>query len=312
MPVVEQELDVKAAPDVAWRRISDPQVFATIVPEMVRVEAVSGSGVGMRWRCEDERGQHWELQCSDWKPGESITLDQVSEGDGPYKSMSCRYAAVPATREGHTRLQVHCDYQPRLSVVGEVLDAAYGRSRLLAQVSALLENWAADVRQQVWGHKVTVQTILNEKGSHVFSVPPAETIGRTADLLAEKRIGAVLVIDAAGTLCGIVSERDIVRGLANDGAGALGLPVSGIMSSQLVVCSPGHDMEYVMACMSDRRIRHLPVLDDGKLAGIISIGDVVHQRIRMLESQSRNMREYIEAREWRYLHPDTGDLHGEH
>ena len=118
---------------------------------------------------------------------------------------------------------------------------------------------------------------------------------------------AVLVIDEAEQLCGIVSERDVVRALAEQAAQALAQPVSSIMSSNLVVCAPEHDMEFVMACMTDRRIRHLPVLREGRLAGIISIGDVVRQRIMMLESQSQNMRDYIEAREWRYLHAEPID-----
>ena len=78
------------------------------------------------------------------------------------------------------------------------------------------------------------------------------------------------------------------------------------MSRKLVVCEPQNDLDFVLACMTDRRVRHLPVMDDGELVGIISIGDVVKARINTLETESETMREYIAGREWRYHHQHTG------
>lgn len=165
-----------------------------------------------------------------------------------------------------------------------------------------MENWVARIRDRELGFRVTVATVLARKGSDVVTVPVTATLGEVASVLSENRIGCVMVMDSGpdSQVCGLCSERDIVRGVNANGAEALAMPVSSVMATELVVASPDHDMFYLMACMSDRRIRHLPVIEDGRLLGIISIGDVVKERIDGLEAEHETMREYIAGREWRY------------
>jgi CBS domain-containing protein len=135
--------------------------------------------------------------------------------------------------------------------------------------------------------------ILADKGSDVVAIQPDATIAAAAKLLRTKRIGAVVVTDAAGALCGIISERDLARGLADHGTTLLEMRVSQLMTAEVQTCAPGDDLEKLMKQMTEGRFRHLPVLRDGEMIGIISIGDVVKHRLRELETETHMLHDYI-------------------
>ena len=124
-----------------------------------------------------------------------------------------------------------------------------------------------------------IDGVLRTKGNEVISVAPQAILREAAELLHKHRIGALLVLDANHELVGIISERDIVGILAEQGSDALYARVDQAMSTEVVVCSPRDTVEQLMGVMTDRRIRHLPVVDDGQLVGVISIGDVVKRRL---------------------------------
>jgi CBS domain-containing protein len=138
-----------------------------------------------------------------------------------------------------------------------------------------------------------IAQILAGKGSNVISTRPEATIAEVASLLKEKRIGAVVVTDADGQLCGIISERDLARGLANHGAKLLEMNVAKLMTANVVTCSPDDGLATLMQQMTEGRFRHLPVVKDGKLIGIISIGDVVKHRLMELEAETHMLQDYI-------------------
>ena len=140
-----------------------------------------------------------------------------------------------------------------------------------------------------------VETILNAKGRAVATVRPDLTLRKLALLLADKRIGAAVVTDAQERLVGIVSERDVVRAIAQEGERALGLPVADVMTREVRTCRPEDTVEHLMAVMTDGRLRHLPVLVDGRLGGIVSVGDVVKSRIEESELEARSLRDYVMA-----------------
>jgi len=137
-----------------------------------------------------------------------------------------------------------------------------------------------------------VAAVLKRKGSHVVSITPDQTIAEAVDLLSQKGIGAVLVLDSTGGICGIISERDIVRGLAEQGADAVTQRVDTLMTRDVHPCSPKDTVAAVMTVMTHRRHRHLPVVDEGKLVGIISIGDVVKQRLIDTDLEVETLRGY--------------------
>lgn len=140
---------------------------------------------------------------------------------------------------------------------------------------------------------MTVKAILKQKGDRVVAVRPDDTVGSVCSILDKERIGAVLVRDADQRVIGVVSERDVVRSIARLGRDMLDHTVSSIMTRDVHFCSPEDSVDQVMAQMTDRRIRHLPVLKRGKLVGMISIGDVVKQRIADHEMEAEAMKAYI-------------------
>ncbi len=140
---------------------------------------------------------------------------------------------------------------------------------------------------------MTVRTILESKGTSVLTVPPTATIEEAVGKLKEGGIGA-LVISADGRhVDGIISERDIVRGLAGHGADLYNLPVRQLMTSEVFTCSPDDSTTAVMAAMTERRFRHVPVVEDGVLCGMISIGDILKKRVDEVQSEATALRQYI-------------------
>jgi len=142
---------------------------------------------------------------------------------------------------------------------------------------------------------MTVAHILEEKGANVYSVAPAASVAEAAKLLSEAGIGALLVLEESGKICGVLSERDIVHGLAEQGAAALDKPVESLMTRELHTTTPISTIASVMELMTSRRVRHLPVLEDGKLVGLISIGDVVKHRIAEAQQEAEALKSYIQG-----------------
>lgn len=140
-----------------------------------------------------------------------------------------------------------------------------------------------------------VQAILADKGPDIVCMQPEATILDACRKLAEHRIGAVLVRDASGTIAGVFSERDVARAVAERGAGAMGIALSEVMTRNVLTCKPDDSIDDVMAVMTARRVRHLPVLDGGRLIGIISIGDVVKHRLDEAALEVDSLREYVLA-----------------
>lgn len=137
-----------------------------------------------------------------------------------------------------------------------------------------------------------ISDLLRDKGSAVATVSPTTSVKELLRVLAEHNIGATVVLDGDNVV-GIVSERDIVRRLDQHGTTLLGTPVGDIMTRSVVTCSPMDSVDSLAATMTERRIRHMPVLSSGELVGIISIGDVVKSRISQLETDREQLESYI-------------------
>ena len=140
-----------------------------------------------------------------------------------------------------------------------------------------------------------VAEILKSKGERVYTASPSDTLAQVAAQLHERRVGAVVVLNGQDDVAGIVSERDIVRSLATDGAEALQESVAQCMSAQVIFAEPSETIDALLARMTDRRIRHLPVCKAGRLVGIVSIGDLVKVKIAEAEAEARTLKDYITA-----------------
>lgn len=139
-----------------------------------------------------------------------------------------------------------------------------------------------------------VTEILKDKGDAVFSVAPDQTLLEACSEIHSRRIGAVMVCDG-DRVVGVLSERDVVRAVAREGAGALASPVSAYMTAEVVFAEPTETVTILMERMTDRRIRHLPVLKDRRLIGVISIGDIVKCQIAEATREAESLRTYIAA-----------------
>ena len=146
--------------------------------------------------------------------------------------------------------------------------------------------------------------MIKDKGSKVITVLPTESVERVSQILRDARIGAVLVVDEGGRMAGILSERDIVYGVADRGADALAEPVSNLMTREVRTCTPESSVDQLMNQMLDERIRHLPVLEQGALAGIVSVGDVVKQGLAEVLAVRDTLQRYIHAASARALDDD--------
>jgi CBS domain-containing protein len=143
---------------------------------------------------------------------------------------------------------------------------------------------------------MNVQTILSAKGTEVATIAPSATLAEATEMLRSRGFGALVASADGFTADGILSERDIVRALASDGASTLERRVETCMSSDVFSCTPSDSIDALMSLMTERRIRHLPVLDsDGALAGMISIGDVVKYRLGELERENDQLHDYIQG-----------------
>jgi CBS domain-containing protein len=138
-----------------------------------------------------------------------------------------------------------------------------------------------------------VSNILEGKGREVFTIEPSANLAAAVQLLATKRIGSALILGADRRVAGIISERDIVRALAERGAVALNEPVSQTMTRKVETCSENETVASIMERMTTGKFRHMPVVDRGRLIGLVSIGDVVKHRVEEVERDSVAMRDYI-------------------
>jgi len=142
-----------------------------------------------------------------------------------------------------------------------------------------------------------VTEILRGKGANVLTIWPGASVRSAIERMASAGVGALVVIDDDGGLAGVVSERDVLKALASNGDSAMSMPVSDVMPARLVTCSTDDALGELMAVMTNRRVRHLPVVEDNHVIGIVSIGDLVKARLHELETESQVLRDaYLRVR----------------
>ena len=140
---------------------------------------------------------------------------------------------------------------------------------------------------------MNVAQILKQKGREVLTTAPHHNLAHAAEMLARRKVGAVVIADAAGKVLGILSERDIVRAVGLHGGDALPEPVSKHMTANPTTVGEAADIDELMQVMTQGRFRHLPVVENGRLVGIVSIGDVVKHHVDVLHQERDSLREYI-------------------
>src|SRR5262245_12567402 len=140
---------------------------------------------------------------------------------------------------------------------------------------------------------MNIEAILHNKGRAVATIRPGDTVGAAVDALVSRNIGALVASEDGKTVEGIISERDIIHALAHHGPALLALTVSEVMTRPVVTCDPSESVGELMAEMTNRRIRHFPVVRNGRLCGIVSIGDVVKNHLDEIEHEAKSLRSFI-------------------
>ena len=309
MAVLKLERRIKAHPDLVWQVVSDVGGLADVAPHVSKVEILRGEKVGMRRRVYDRRGQSWEEECTAWVEGKSYSM-QVDVSHYPFDFAAMHFTWSVEKKARNTLISMRYEFVPKYGLLGLLGSLIRYRRKFEETCADLMENLVRRIHSREWVYHVTVDSILKDKGHDIISVTPDTEVFDTAHILRENRIGSVLALESNGQIAGVISERDIVRGLSEVGLDVLEHPVSEIMTKEVVVCHPDDNMATVLSLMSNRRIRHLPVMQGDQLVGIISIGDVVKTRINELEDESSSLRSYISGRQWLENHarfgPDTG------
>lgn len=213
---------------------------------------------------------------------QSIVIRTASAGDGVIPDAVLVADDIPAL----------------IGVVGDVrLDPLNAEQRTaLANVLYQVHGGAPMENNVQVKKKMTVANILRLKGSAVKTIPAAASVRELSERLSSAAIGAMVVLSAEGKLAGIVSERDIARGLADHGAGLPSLTVARLMTKAVVTCQPDDSIASISKIMSQRRIRHLPVLENGELVGLVSIGDVLKHRLDEIQLEAKVLRDYALAK----------------
>jgi CBS domain-containing protein len=166
-----------------------------------------------------------------------------------------------------------------------------GSDVIVVLMTGILHGWIMTER----GRPVTVKTILAAKGSDVTTAEPTATLETAIGILVEHQIGALVILGADHRVIGVLSERDILRALAERGAGALTEPLAPLMTRNVPICDQSATVSSIMEQMTTRKSRHVPVVEQQRLVGIVSIGDVVKHRLMQMEHESEALRDYIQT-----------------
>lgn len=303
---LEVDKRVKGDPENIWEILTDIESFAEAAPNVIRVENISGDGLGMVRRIHHNSGRSWEETCKDWQAQSRFTM-QVNTEDYPLPVTNLRRITSMEQIQNSVVIKIRYEYTPKYGPLGYLLDKYQIRPILKIFATQLTDNLAKKINQQSVTTAITAVTILDSKDSTLISITPETLISEACELLTEKRIGCVMVLNPQGKIAGILSERDVVNGLANAGQPILNKPAKEFMTQNVITSQPEDTLEMIMSCMTKHRFRHLPVVnEDDKLLGVISIGDVVNARMSELEQESTVMQQYIEGRKWREVAMQIG------
>lgn len=305
MAVVEVSRRLTANPRMVWAIVADLDGEAGVPPAARNVEVLEGSGLGLRRRLQRRDGTYWEEECVSWDAGRLYIMQHVA-GDFPVPAARLRYTCSVTEEESSVLLRLYFEYQPRFGVLGRLVERLGASDGLEGYARQMLDNWVRIIHAREWAYNVTTRSIIEEKGGHVHALDPAAPVSELVRLLCKFRIGSALVMDNDERIVGVASERDVVRALADAGERVLDRPVQEIMTADVITAAPEDNMMSVMTCMSERRIRHLPVVADEEVLGLISIGDVIKARMSELEGQSESLLDYIEARRWHEAYKEIG------
>jgi len=304
MPTITRFRVLSGQTDDVWQELTDFRGWPRLSAHISQVDLVGRASDSLLLEIRNQDGLMLKASASEDHGDRSmrVTIDPVTPH--PLGVTSLRFVVAESIEENErVDVTVSADYRNRVPLVGGLLTRSARKAERISFIDSWLDGLSQFARRRHWQFKDNVRTVLSHKGHTVVTASPDDQLGHIANLMANKNIGVVLIVNTNNALMGMVSERDIVKRLSQSGAAALGLTAAQAMTRDLIVVEPQTDLMHVMTCMTENKVRHLPVMENDKLVGLISIGDVVVQRIQALQADSDTLRDYIAAREWRYRSP---------
>ena len=306
MLTLEVDKRVKGDLETIWEILTDAKCFAEVAPDIIRVEEVSGEAKGMLRRIHHKSGRSWEEECKEWEPQSSFTM-QINTENYPLPVTYLRRITSMEQKQKNVVIKIRYEYTPKYGPLGYFLDKHQVRPILKIFATQLIDNLSRKIHQNSIDASINAATILKSKDPAILTITPETLISDACQILTEKRIGCVVALNPQGKIAGILSERDIVNGIANAGQPILHKPATEFMTHNVIVSHPDDSLATLMKTMSQKRIRHLPVVDESEhLIGVISISDIVNARMNELEQESSAMHQYIEGRKWREVAMQIG------
>ena len=305
---LEVDKRVKGQLDSIWEILTDSKSYAESAPDIVRVEELGGSRVGMTRRIHHKSGRCWEEECVKWEEQDTVSM-QIATSSYPLPVSAIQRSISMQQLKRNVLIKLRYDYSPRYGPLGYFIDKYRVRPVLKIFARQLIDNLARRIQLTNTDLIITARTILDSKeSSEVMTITPETLIEEACQILTDKRIGCVIAVNPDKTIAGILSERDVVNAIGKEGGNPiLHRPANDFMTHDVVVSHPDDGINQLMHKMSKRRIRHLPVLDNEEhLLGVISIGDLINFRMAELEQESAVMHQYIEGRKWREVSMQIG------
>jgi CBS domain-containing protein len=306
MLTLENDKRVKGELETVWEILTDIKCFADAGPDIIRVEILSGEGLGMIRRVHHRISGSWEEECIEWEPQSHFTM-QVRGDNYLLPVTYLRRTTSMVQKQKNVVIAIRYEYTPKYGPFGFFLNKHQIIPILNLFSTQLVDNLAKIIQQRNLDISISAATILKSKSTEIHTIVPETLISEACKILTENRIGSLIVLDPEGKIAGILSERDIVNGISTTGQPILNKTVKEFMTCNVIISHPEDTLATLMAIMSSKRIRHLPVVDDNDyLAGVISIGDIVNARMSELEQESAAMHQYIEGRKWREVAMQIG------
>ncbi len=306
MLILENDKRVKGKLDNIWEILTDVKCFADAGPDIIRVEHLAGEGLGMIRRVHHRVSGAWEEECIAWKPQSHFTM-QVTGGNYLLPVTYLRRITSMQQKQKNVVIKIRYEYTPKYGPFGLFLNKHQIIPILNLFSSQLVDNLAKIIHQRNIDVSISAASILKNKHSDIHTITPDTLILAACKILTKYKIGSVIVLDPQGKIVGILSERDIVNGIANSDRPILDQAASEFMTHKVICSHPDDSLATLMSVMNAKHIRHLPVVDDNEyLMGIIDITDIINARMLELEQTSAAMYQYIEGRKWREMAMQVG------
>ena len=294
---------INSKPQLIWELLANNTNFPKLAPAILETQTVSGKQKGMVRSMHHQSGLIWYEECTAWEEQKTLTM-QFKDGNYPLPiSYLSRTFDITKHKTGLT-LKIRYTYTPIYGLLGWVIDRYQIRPQLSHFAYRLMHSIKAIAAEHRRNIQASAMSIMHS--GELYTVSLTCTIRETCAVLAKNKIGNVLVLDKENKLAGVVSERDIVRGINDSGETILEQPVTKIMTAEVITADSTSSLAEITNSMGKHNIRHIPIMEQDKVIGMVSISDVIRARVIELEEESETMKQYIEARRWRDLSLQIG------